>query len=211
MMMDRVKWRSLLDILRATSFEQSDEAIYSLASGGKSRYYVDCKKALSFPQARSLIGELIYDLVKSDDHVDAVGGLEIGAYPIATAVSDRIFAETGRSVRVFVVRKQVKGHGIGGMIAGLVKSGDRALVVDDVITSGFSAIHAIEGARKAGLQVERVVALVDREESNGRTNIEAQAVKFDALFTLAELAKDGNSDKRPAPEFDQPRPHQAQY
>jgi orotate phosphoribosyltransferase len=208
-MMDLRKWRRLLDILRETSFEKAEKPIYRLASGIDSQFYVDCKQALSYPEARGLIGDLIFQLIKSES-LDAIGGLEIGAYPIATAVSDKIFAETGKPVRVFIVRKEAKKHGIRNLVAGHVKPGDRTLIVDDVITSGSSAIHAIEGARAAGLTVERVIALVDREESDGRANIEAKHVAFHALFTLAELAYNGDDTKGSASTTDQRRAHEGQ-
>lgn len=176
----------LREILRRTSLQSRDEAVFRLASGKMSRYYVDCKQALSDPEARALIGELILERI-AGLYFDAVGGLEIGAYPIATAVSDAIFRATGAKVRAFVVRKESKQHGIQGLIAGNVKSGDRALIVDDVVTAGSSTIKAIKGARVADLLVERVIVLIDREEEDGRKNIEAEGVSFEALFTLSQL------------------------
>lgn len=202
------KRRKLLNLLRQTSFHQS-ETPFRLASGAYSRLYVDCKKGLSYPEIRRLIADDIYERIKHDQ-IDAIGGLEIGAYPIATAVSDKIFAETGKSVRVFVVRKEPKKHGIRSLIAGSVNCGDRVLIVDDVITSGSSAIQAIEPARKAGLTVERVIALVDREESNGKANIEAKNVRFECLFTLAELAGHGDDDQGSTPAMHHKRVIQAQ-
>jgi orotate phosphoribosyltransferase len=179
----------LLEILQQTSYMESETESFRLASGERSRYYVDCKKALSYPEARALIGSLIYSLVQNDsnDSFDAVGGLEIGAYPIATSVSDKIYQETGKTTRVFVARKEEKSHGVGKRLAGHVKSGDTALIVDDVITSGSSAIMAIERAREEGLIVKRVIALLDREEHDGRKHIEDQSVRYDALFTLSDL------------------------
>ncbi len=88
---------------------------------------------------------------------------------------------------VFVVRKEPKTHGIKDLIAGNVKNGDRALIVEDVVTSGGSTLKAIQGARQAGLLVEEVIALLDREEGNGRASLEAEGVKFDSLFRLSEL------------------------
>jgi orotate phosphoribosyltransferase len=151
-----------------------------------SRYYVDCKQALSDPEARALLGQLMLTRLHGMP-IDAVGGMELGAYPIATSVSDAIFQATGAKVRAFVVRKESKQHGIQGLIAGNVKAGDKALIVDDVVTAGSSTIKAIMSARQGGLLVERAIALIDREEEEGRNNIEAQGVSFDALFTLSEL------------------------
>lgn len=183
--------RRLIEIFCKRSFRSSDTPVFRLASGTLSKYYVDCKQALSDPEARALIGGLIVDLTRNDTF-DAVGGLELGAYPIATSVSDKIFQQAGASVRAFVIRKQPKTHGVTDLIAGHVERGDRTLIVDDVVTTGGSTIQAIRGARQAGLSVERVVVLVDREEGNGRKNIEAEGVRFDALFTLADLRELGN-------------------
>jgi len=183
----------LLQILARTSFRCEKEAVFQLASGAMSRYYVDCKYALSDPEARKLIGKLISDRVKGETY-DAVGGLEIGAYPIATAVSDRIYEDTARKVRAFVVRKQAKSHGIPGLLAGDARRGDRALIVDDVITTGKSTIDAVERAREAGLIVSRVIVLVDRNEGDGKNNIEARGVRCDNLFSLDELIAGSKSD-----------------
>ncbi|MFZ0889332.1 MAG: orotate phosphoribosyltransferase [Candidatus Binataceae bacterium] len=178
----------LLELLRKTSVHSAEGESYRLSSGAKSSWYVDCKMAMSLPRGRALIGKLIFDRVKGDDF-DVVGGLAIGAYPIATAVSDAIYEQTGKSVRAFVVRKEAKRHGLRKMIEGQIRENDRALIVDDVVTAGGSVIEAITQARKEGLRVSRVVVLVDREEQEGRQKIEAQGVPFEALYTLAELLK----------------------
>lgn len=175
----------LLEILARTSFRCADIPKFHLASGAWSKYYVDCKFALSDPEARRLIGKLICDVAGQD--FDAVGGLEIGAYPIATAVSDRVYDTSRRKVRAFVVRKEPKSHGIAGLLAGDARKGDTTLIVDDVITTGSSTIKALENAREAGLIVARVVVLVDRQDGNGQKNIEARGVGFDSLFNLNEL------------------------
>lgn len=185
----------LIEILKRTSYRESETASFHLASGMLSKYYVDCKYLLSYPEARKILASLIFDLIKDEPAIDSVGGLELGAYPIATSVSDKIYTETERVVRAFVVRKDRKKHGIDTLIAGDGRSGDHVLVVDDVITSGSSAIQAIDAVRQAGMTVDHVVALVDRGESDGRKNIEARGVKFDALFSLSDLINfDGDSD-----------------
>jgi orotate phosphoribosyltransferase len=183
--MDSAK-RRLGEILRRTSLQSRDEPVFRLASGKMSRHYVDCKQALSDPEARALVGQLILERLGAMS-LDAVGGMELGAYPIATSVSDAIFRATGEKVRAFVVRKESKQHGIQGLTAGNVKPGDRTLIVDDVVTAGSSTVKAIAGARQAGLIVQRVIVLIDREEEDGRKNIEAQGVVFEALTTLSEL------------------------
>jgi orotate phosphoribosyltransferase len=162
-----------------------------------SRYYVDCKQALSDPEARSLVGQLVLERL-GPISFDAVGGMELGAYPIAISISDAIFRATGAKVRAFVVRKEPKQHGIQGVIAGSANPGDKTLIVDDVVTAGSSTIKAIRAARQVGLIVEHVIALIDREEENGRQHIEAQNVQFEALISLSELLDDPNQSARSA-------------
>jgi orotate phosphoribosyltransferase len=177
-------------ILAATSVLNSATERFSLASGATSSCYIDCKKALSHPEARLAIAELIFGRIESSLHeIDAIGGLALGAYPIALAVSDDLYRRGRKSVRVFVVRKEPKQHGLRKLIEGDVGSGDRALIVDDVITTGSSAIEAIQKAREVGLLVNRVIALVDREEESARARIEAHSVQFEALFTLSDFVK----------------------
>jgi len=178
--------RKLLEIFAKTSFKSSTEPTYRLASGKLSRYYVDCKQALSDPRARALIGQLVLDLVRNQSF-ESVGGLELGAYPVATSVSDAIFQETSRIVRAFVIRKAPKSHGVRDLVAGHIEKGDTALIVDDVVTTGGSTIQAIRSAREAGLLVNQAIVLVDRQEDDGKRNIEAEGVKFDSLMTLSEL------------------------
>ena len=195
----------LLEILKRTSYRESVTPIYHLASGIDSKYYIDCKYALSDPEARDCLATIVVKMF-SHTAMDAIGGLELGAYPIATSISDRIYKDTGKKIRVFVVRKEQKKHGNTSLIAGDARRGDRVLIVDDVITSGGSAIKAIDAARDAGLKVDRVVAMVDREESNGRKNIEAMGVRFHPIFTLNDLKSfDGPGNKNKVPKPDQKR------
>jgi len=148
---------------------------------------------LSYPEARALIGQLM--LARFQDiltHVDAIGGLELSAYPLAIAVSDAVYRDVVHALRAFVVRKEPKRHGLTKQLEGLEQaeaSGKHALVVDDVITTGKSTIKAIEKCREAGLVVTHAIALIDREEDRGRQHIEDAGVRFDALFTLAQLAR----------------------
>jgi orotate phosphoribosyltransferase len=118
--------------------------------------------------------------------VTAAGGLTLGADPIANAVSVISF-QKGRPIKSFIVRKDVKDHGVKKSIEGSVSSGERVVVLDDVITTGGSTITAIRQAREAGLIVERAVVLIDREEENGRQNIEAEGVTVDAILTRTEI------------------------
>lgn len=180
------KVERLLQIIVETSFHVSAEAVYPLASGALSKYYIDCKLALSHPEVRELVGDLILEQVSSET-LDAVGGLALGAYPIAVAVSDALYRRSGKTIRAFVVRKEAKAHGLKKHIEGHVAEGDRVLIVDDVITSGKSTMDAIIRSREEGLNVVRAIALIDRQELGGANRIRESRIPLTTLFTLQNL------------------------
>jgi orotate phosphoribosyltransferase len=160
---------------------------FTLASGLVSPYYVDCRILMAHPDARRLVAQLAVERIK-DLSIQCIGGLEIGAIAIATAVSDEGYRiNPAFHWRTFVVRKQAKGHGLNKLIEGAYRPGDRALIVDDVLTTGGSIIRAVAAAREAGLRVEHALAIVDREEQQGRARVEAEGVTLFALLTIKEL------------------------
>jgi orotate phosphoribosyltransferase len=178
----------LADLLIETkSFRMSDEPTFPLASGVLSQFYIDCKIALSFPEVRELVGQgMLRSAISANAF--AVGGLIIGAYPIAIAVSDVAFRETGHVLRAFVIRKEPKKHGLKKCVEGIDPApGQRVVIVDDVITSGKSTIEAIKKVRDEGFEVVKALAFVDRQEQNGRQAIEEQGISFEALCTLSQL------------------------
>jgi orotate phosphoribosyltransferase len=176
----------LLHVLIETkAFKSSPTPIFPLASGAMSHFYIDCKLGLSHPEARRIVGEMMLDLIQPP--VEGVGGLLIGAYPIAIAVSDAAFRRNGQDLRAFAVRKEPKPHGMRKLIEGDVEGVVRVVVVEDVVTSGGSTIEAIRKIREAGLVVTQAITIIDREEQNGRQNIEAEGVKLASLCTLREL------------------------
>jgi len=149
----------LLELFKARAFSFGR---FTLASGKESSYYVNSKKAIFNGEAVALLGELLFDLTKDLD-VQAVGGLEVGAIPIAAAVALR-YHQAGRPMEGFFVRKQAKGHGSQERVEGVLKPGDRVLVVEDVMTTGESVLQAIQEVEKAGATVVAVSCLVDRLE-----------------------------------------------
>jgi len=162
---------------------------FTLASGHKSPFYVDCRSLMGHPGSRRLVGQLAYDAL-SGVPIDCLGGLEIGAISIATTISDYGYGATPRrDWRTFVVRKQAKDHGLGKLIEGAVRSGDRALIVDDVLTSGGSLLRAIAAARQAGLLVSHVLVIVDRKEQDGRARVEQEGVSLISLLTIDDLTR----------------------
>ena len=187
----QAKLVKLRDLVSKSSFRSSDTPVFPLASGEKSKYYIDCKMAISDPEALRLMADLILDKMGNVE-VDAIGGLELGAYPIATAVSAVAYEKHGKTIRAFVVRKNAKKHGLGKVLEGDVRKGDRVLIVDDVITSGKSTIEAIIKSRESGLEVVGAIGLVDRQEQSGKKRIEKEGqVRFDSVLTLEDLKPAG--------------------
>lgn len=174
----------LLRLLQEKSFRYSPDKLFKLASGRESPYYIDCRPVTHNAQGLFLIGEIFFDLIK-DLEVRAVGGLTMGADPIAHAVALTSFLK-GRPINAFSVRKEPKGHGAGGQVVGDVRPGDQVVIVEDVITTGGSTLKAIAAARDFGLQVIRALILVDRQEG-GREQVEQAAPRVEAVFTLADF------------------------
>jgi orotate phosphoribosyltransferase len=172
------------EIILERSFKYSENPPFTLASGRQSNFYFNCKPTTLDPEGMNLIGAIIFDMVK-DSSVTAAGGLTLGADPIANALSV-ISYQKGKPIKSFIVRKDVKDHGTRSAIEGSVKSGDRVLIIDDVITTGGSTITAIEQARKAGLIVDGVITLIDREEG-GRENIQQHIGNIRSVLTRTEV------------------------
>jgi len=162
---------------------------FTLASGQTSPFYVDCRSLMAYPRSRRLVGHLAHDALAGVT-IDCLGGLEIGAISIATTISDYCYEATPRrDWRTFVVRKQAKDHGLGKLIEGAVRSGDRALIVDDVLTSGGALLKAIAAARQVGLVVSQALVIVDRKEQDGRARVEQKGVSLISLLTIDDLRR----------------------
>jgi orotate phosphoribosyltransferase len=203
---------ALLNLIATLSFKLGD---FTLASGKKSDYYIDCRITTLHAEGGRLSGLVLYDLIHehipNPDRIEAVGGLTMGADPLvsntasasAWALADHteILAlsnelELGDEgpepaptlIHGFLVRKSEKTHGTGRKIEGFLKPGARVVIVDDVCTTGGSTITAIEAAREAGMTVAGVLCLVDREQG-GRANIEAacNGAPFLSVFTATEV------------------------
>jgi len=174
----------LLELLRTLSFQERE---VTLSSGKKSNFYIDCKQVSLDAEGQFLIGQLfraVIDAIAPDAR--AVGGLTLGADPLACSTSVMSFL-AGRPLHAFIVRKEPKAHGTQQWIeaSARVTQGTPVVVVEDVCTTGGSALKAVERARLHGLEVRRVVSLVDREEG-GRAVIERE-VPFSPLFTRSDF------------------------
>jgi len=162
---------------RAVSFGD-----FTLASGQKSSYYINSKKVLFHGEAVALLGELLYQATQ-DLPIVGIGGLEVGAIPMAAAAA-MSYHRHGRAMEGFFVRKEAKGHGSKQRVEGEIKAGDHVAVIDDVLTTGGSVVQAIEEVEKLGAVVARVVCVVDRLQGAG-----AALKKYDyrPLFTIEDF------------------------
>lgn len=156
----------------------------TLASGQKSHFYIDGKMILMSSESTPLIADLLYDLT-ADWNLDAVGGPEIGALPLATAAVYR-YHLAGRRLEGFCVRKEIKTHGTQKRIEGRLEPGWRVAVVEDVMTTGSSVLGAIEAVREAGAEIVGVICLLDRLQG-ARERLEGMGLRFAPLFTLRDL------------------------
>lgn len=174
----------LLHLLRKKSYHVRTNPPFTLASGRKSPHYVDCKPTMHDPEGKALIGEIIFDLIKNEK-IDAVGGLTMGADPIAIATS-LISYQKGQPIKSFSVRKDLKDHGTAKKIEGDIHPGEKVVIVDDVITTGKSVIEAIKAVQNFGLIIIKVIVLVDREEG-GEQEIKKYVSPVESVFKLTNL------------------------
>jgi orotate phosphoribosyltransferase len=174
---------SLIALLRERSVQRGE---FVLASGRRSSYYIDCRRTTMHAEGLALIGTLGLAAIRERDwRADTVGGLTLGADPVAYAVA-RASADRPPPLHAFSVRKQAKAHGAQRRIEGCYEAGQRVVVVEDVITSGGSASEAIAAVRAEHGQVLGVLAVVDRGEG-GLEAITALGVPVVALVTAGEL------------------------
>jgi orotate phosphoribosyltransferase len=168
------QWSRLRDLLRERAYAERDVV---LSSGKRSNFYIDCKQVSLHAEGAFLIGQLARAVIaRVAPEAQAVGGLTLGADPLATAVSVAGFV-AGQPLHAFIVRKEPKGHGTGQWLEGTgnLRPDMPVVVLEDVITTGASTLRAIERTRESGLRVVHVVALVDRDEEGGRAAVEASA------------------------------------
>ena len=178
----------LAEIIRKRSFGRGE---ITLASGRKSDFYFNLKPTMLDPEGATLLAELTYEALK-DDGLDYIGGLEMGAVPLAGAIAQLSWIK-GHPIAAFFVRKKPKEHGAKLAIEGLAKGeslhGKRVVIVEDVTTTGGSALKAVEAVRETGAEVALVLTMVDRDE--GATENFAQAgLPFRSLYKAGEFLKD---------------------
>jgi orotate phosphoribosyltransferase len=158
---------------------------FTLASGRSSHHYVNCKPVSLSGEGLALLGSRMLELVEAE--AAAVAGLTLGADPLVSAVALRAALE-GRALDALIVRKEAKGHGTGAWLEGpLPAAGSTVTVLEDVVTSGGSSLKAVHQLRQAGYVVNRVVAIVDRQEG-GQEAMRAAGLDLRSLFLLEEVA-----------------------
>jgi orotate phosphoribosyltransferase len=173
-------------LVRLLATRSAKRGQFTLASGRQSSLYIDARLTTMSPDGLALIGPLgTAALHAAGWNVAAVGGLTLGADPISYAIA-YASASTERPLRAFTVRKEAKAHGTGKLIEGPFREGDRVAIIEDVITTGGSALKAVEAVRTAGGTVAGVLALVDREEG-GREAIEAAGLDVVSLARATDI------------------------
>ena len=178
----------LLELIRRESLKFGD---FTLASGKKSKYYIDIRRSSLHPQGLSLISSII---LKEIDglNIDSIGGPTIGADPIVSGVV-LLSAGTKKPLGGFLIRKEKKGHGTEKKIEGCFSKGSKTVLVEDVVTSGASTLNAISSIEEEGGEVLMEIAVIDRMQG-GRESIEKKGYKFKSLFTSSDILGKDSGD-----------------
>jgi orotate phosphoribosyltransferase len=171
------KKQKLLAIISRFSLLQGRE--FRLTSGASSNFFIDLKKTMLDPEGASLLADLLFDKIKAED-VDCVGGMETGAIPIVAELCMRSWPE--KPVKGFFIRKEAKGHGTDQQVEGRLERGSRVILLEDVTTTGGSAMRAVDQTRQFQCTVLKVITVVDRLEGAEETFRNAGII-FEALFT----------------------------
>ncbi len=174
--------QQLIDFIKADAVFHGD---FTLTSGKKASYYVDLRKVSLDHRVAPLIGQVMLDLIAAVPDVAAVGGMTMGADPIASAVLHQAAAR-GVAYDAFVVRKEPKDHGRGRQVEGPDVAGKRVIVLEDTSTTGGSPLSAIEALKKVGAEIAAVAVVVDRD-TGAREVIEAAGYPYFAAITLEDL------------------------
>lgn len=196
--MSSVLTQKLLHLITEKAFRYSYKPVFKLVSGKMSNYYFNCKAITLSPEGMNLIANIIFRSIKSL-HIHGIGGLTLGADPIAYAVAFLSYKKK-KPIEAFVVRKTPKAHGTMQWIEGNVKSGDRVVIVDDVITTGKSTIEAIKRAKESGLKIMKVITLIDRQEG-GREAVGALGYELTSIITKKEVMEQYNKKGNPSQEI----------
>ena len=174
----------LIELVIEKAFSYSEEPVFKLVSGNMSNYYFNCKAVTLNPEGIHVIGNILYDMVKDMD-IDAIGGLTLGADPLAFATAYTSYFRQN-PIEAFVVRKKPTPNVTMQWLEGNVQEGDRVVIVDDVITTGKSTIEAIIRVKDAGLEIAGIIALIDRQEG-GREAVKGVGFNVISVITRDEI------------------------
>jgi orotate phosphoribosyltransferase len=173
--------QALLDLIKQQALKFGD---FTLASGKKASFYLDCRQVTLDAQGAKLIGAGMLELM-AGNMPDLVGGMAIGADPITAAILT-LAGINNIPLRGVMVRKEPKGHGLGKHVEGPYREGERLVIVEDVVTTGGSSLKAIEHCEAVGLKVDRVLAIIDRMEG-GREAFAQRGYELTTLFTIKDF------------------------
>ena len=157
---------------------------FTLTSGKKATYYLDCRKLTLSSEGAVQVAAGMLEVI-GDELPDAVGGMAIGADPITGAIVT-LAGMRGLDLKGFIVRKEAKDHGTGRCVEGPVQPGEKAVIVEDVVTTGGSSVKAIERAREFGLEIVSVIGIIDRL-AGGAENFAAAGVPYQPLLTVEDF------------------------
>ncbi len=172
----------LLELVRERAYKDGLDIV--LASGKRSDFYINGKKVSLHPEGLWLIAKLLLEKLKEHPEITAIGGLTLGADPLASAVAALSF-ETGQNLKAFLVRKEAKGHGTGSRIEGDLEQGEKVCVIEDTVTTGGSAKKAIDAVVEVGAVPVVVMAIADREDPDA--DAFRREWKVESLVTLSEI------------------------
>ena len=173
--------QALLNLIIQYAYVEGD---FTLSSGAKSSYYINCKQVTLRAEGALALGRLLFGLLPKD--VSAVAGLTLGADPMVSAVSV-VSAYENNPIPALIIRKKPKGHGTKAYIEGpSLDKGAKVVVLEDVVTTGGSALTAVERLQDAGYEVTQILSLVDREQGGGEL-YQSKGIEFAALFSIKEI------------------------
>ncbi|MGE0201730.1 MAG: orotate phosphoribosyltransferase [Candidatus Melainabacteria bacterium] len=185
-MAETARYAELKQIIKSLSLKRGH---FTLSSGQQSSFYLDCRMTTLSARGSSLIGEMLYELM-APLHIDAVGGMTLGADPIVTAVS-LTSTRHGDAINGFLVRKETKAHGTGKTVEGHIGPWMRVVLVEDVVTTGESTLNAIQAVKKISpsIEIAHVIALVDRKQGAAEAFSQA-GIPFLALYDIDAILQE---------------------
>jgi orotate phosphoribosyltransferase len=169
----------LLQIIKSESLLTGSE--FTLASGQRSGFFFDMKKTMFHPEGASLLGDIIFEMIADDIDVEYIGGLEIGAIPMAVSVAARSWP--ARPINAFFVRKAPKDHGAINLIDGQFRPNSKVILFEDVTTTGGSVMKAVRAVREQGCTVKKILTIVDRCEGAAK-NLAKENLELVPIFTM---------------------------